>query len=82
MLMDSGLITEAFSKSEIPAVLVSSKCDISSELSQTDLRMNESFCNPIEGVESLQTSAKSPETYKRCVSIMLKKVMIQRTGKL
>lgn len=43
--------------------------------------MIERTCSTIGGIESFQTSASSPETHKRCVSIVLRKVLSARDGK-
>lgn len=43
--------------------------------------MIERICSTFGGIESFPTSASSPETHKRCVSIVLRKVLSARDGK-
>lgn len=80
MLISSVLMLDACSNIAIPTVLISSKCDNPRKAWQIDQRMIEGLCNTMDGVESFQTSANSPETHKRCVSVILRKIMSERAG--
>lgn len=84
ILLDSSLFTwssDSLSNAAIPTILISSKCDNNRKAWQIDQRMIERTCSTIGGIESFQTSASSPETHKRCVSIVLRKVLSARDGK-
>ena len=65
----------------MPTVLVSSKCDNPPSSWEVDACRMEGFCDGLEGVESFQTSATAPETHKRCVSIILRIITSERSGK-
>lgn len=80
MLISSVLWLDACSNIGIPTVLISTKCDSPRKAWQIDQRVIEGICNTMDGVESFQTSAISPETHKRCVSVILRKVMSERAG--
>lgn len=71
---------DSLSNAAIPTILVSSKCDNNRKAWQIDQRMIERTCSTIGGIESFQTSASSPETHKRCISIVLRKVLSARDG--
>lgn len=81
MLISSVLWLDACSNIGIPTVLISTKCDNPRKAWQIDQRVVEEICNTMDGVESFQTSANSPETHKRCVSVILRKIMSERAGK-
>ena len=72
--------SDLLSNSAIPTILISSKCDNNRKAWQIDQRMIERTCSTISGIELFQTSASSPETHKRCVSIVLRKVLSARHG--
>lgn len=72
--------SDSLSNAAIPTILVSSKCDNNRKAWQIDQRMIERTCSTIGGIESFQTSSSSPETQKRCVSIVLRKVLSARDG--
>lgn len=72
---------DAFSEAAMPTVLVSSNCDNPPSSWEVDAGRMEGFCSRLEGVESFQTSATAPETHKRCVSVILKKITAERSGK-
>lgn len=73
--------SDSLSNAAIPTILVSSKCDNNRKAWQIDQREIESTCSTIGGIASFQTSASSPETHKRCVSVVLRKVLSAREGK-
>lgn len=80
MLISSMLLLDACYNIPIPTVLISSKCDNPRKAWQINPRMIEGICTTMDGVESFQTSANSPETHKRCVSVILRKIMSERAG--
>ena len=82
MLTLSILISDACSIAAIPTVLVASKCDNPRKTWQIDQRMIEGICSTADGVESFQTSATSPETHKRCVSVILRNIISGKAGEL
>ena len=65
-------------KVEMPCVLVSCKCDISPTSQHIDARSIEQLCN--NNIKSFQTSVDSPETHKRCISVILRNFVSQRLG--
>ena len=72
---------DAFSRAAIPTILVSSKCDKPTDSWEVDIGKIQAFCQKFEGVELFQTSANSPETHKRCVSVILRHITTDRYGK-
>lgn len=75
-----GLL-EALSKDALPTVLVSAKCDNPFKLWEVDLEKVESFCNSVK-IEVFKTSASAPETHKRCISVILRNIMVERRQRL
>lgn len=80
VLMSSVLLLDASSNIAIPTVLISSKCDNPRKAWQINQHMVEGICKTVDGVESFQISVNSPETHKRCVSVILRKIMSERAG--
>lgn len=76
------LLLEALSKVAVPTVLVSAKCDNPFKSWEVDQDTVEDFCISLHGVETFQTSASAPETHKRCISVILRNIMLQRRCKL
>lgn len=70
----------ALSHDTTAAVLVASNCDHPPRSWQINHKRVEEVCNELGGIEAFQTSISSPETHKRCVSIMLRNVMLARRG--
>ncbi len=79
-MLTSGLL-DALSKDRIPTIVVASNCDHSPKTWQVDHGKVERLCSRFQGVECFQTSISIPETHKRCVSIILRNVMLERNGK-
>ena len=61
----------------VPTVLVSAKCDSPFNMWEVDQEKVEDFCNTLD-VESFQTSITAPETHKRCISVILRNIMMER----
>ena len=74
-------ILDMFRKIALPTIFVSTKCDTPIEKRQVDHQMIRSICQNVDGIEFHQCSLKSPETHKRCVSVMLRNIMAGRVGK-
>ena len=64
----------------MPTVLVSAKCDNALTSWEVDQEKVESFCNTLD-LESFQTSISAPETHKRCISVILRNIMLERRRK-
>ena len=68
----------------MPCVLVSCKCDRSPDSRQLDPRIIEqistSFGPGNGGIDSFQTSANLPESQKRCISVILRTIISNRSG--
>ena len=73
---------EALSKDDIPAVLVSAKSDNQRGTWEVNHDMVEELCSTIMGIESFPVSLSAPETHKRCISIILRNIMVKRRGEL
>ena len=73
---------EALSKNGIPTVLVSAKSDSPREAWEVDPDMVEELCRSVTGIESFPVSSSAPETHKRCISIILRDIMMKRRGGL
>ena len=73
--------TEALAKDAIPTVLVCTKCDNPTRYWDVDQDEVGKFCDSVR-VESFQTSLSAPETHKRCISVILRNIMLARRGKL
>ena len=70
----------ALAHDAIPTILVMSKCDHSPKSWRVTPNMIDDMKTRFKDVESFQTALSSPETHKRCVSIMLRHVMLFRHG--
>ena len=76
------LLLEALSNDETPTLLVSAKSDSPRGSWEVDNDMLGELCSTVSGIESFPVSLSSPETYKRCISIILRKVVLKRRGEL
>ena len=74
------LFIEALANDAVPTVLVSAKCDNAFTSWEVDQEKVESFCNTLD-LESFQTSISAPETHKRCISVILRNIMLERRRK-
>ena len=70
---------EALSKDDTPTVLVSAKSDSPRGSWEVDHDMVEELCSTA-GIECFPVSLSAPETHKRCISIILRKIMVKRRG--
>lgn len=83
-VMDQGSIfhipalLKALSKDGIPTVLVSAKSDSPRGSWEVDHDMVQELCSPGTGIESFPVSLSAPETHKRCISIILRNIMLKR----
>lgn len=75
------LSLEALTQEAVPTVLVSTKCDTPLESWEVDQDKVEEFCSTLQGLETFQTSATAPETHKRCISVILRNIMLERRGR-
>lgn len=73
---------EALSKDDIPTVLVSAKSDSPCGSWEVDHNMLEELCSTVTGIECFPVSLSAPETHKRCISIILRNIMVKRRGEL
>ena len=80
MLTRRACYTEALSNEAIPTLLVSTKCDNPSKLWEVDQDMVEGLCSDLHDLEIFQTSASAPETHKRCISVLLRNIMLNQHG--
>ena len=76
------LLLGALSREDIPTILVSAKSDSPSASWEVSRDMVEDLCSVVTGIESHSVSLSAPETHKRCISIILRKVMVKRHGEL
>lgn len=76
------LYLEALSKDGTPTILVSAKSDSPPESWEVGHGMVEELCSTVFGIESIPVSLSSPETHKRCISIILRNIMTKRHGEL
>lgn len=74
------LSSEALSNDAVPTILVSTKCDNPAESWEVDQDEIERFCSTMQGLETFQTCASAPETHKRCISVLLRNIMLGRLG--
>lgn len=83
-VMDQGSIAripallEALSKNDIPTLLVSAKSDAPRGSWDVDPDMVDELCSTVTGIESFPVSLSAPETHKRCISIILRNIMVKR----
>lgn len=71
-------LLKALSKDGIPTILVSAKSDSPSGSWEVGHGMAEELCNTVTGIESFPVSLSAPETHKRCISIILRNIMMKR----
>ena len=67
-------------QASIPLILVGTKCDTAQKTWQVTTRTVDILLSKYEKVESFQTALRSPETHKRCISVMLRNIMLRRHG--
>ena len=77
---DQHSLLDALSKDRVPTIVVASRCDHPPKSWRVDHGKVEKLCNRFEGVECFQTSISLPDTHKRCLSIILRNVMLERNG--
>ena len=75
-----GLFLEALSGDAIPTVLVSTKCDNPFKSWKVSQEGVEELCNAFRGLEIFKTSTSAPETHKRCISVILRNIMMEPRG--
>lgn len=75
------LLTGALTKSSIPYVLVQCKCDLQDRPQKMDAVTFEKMSRIISGKELHRTAADSPRTQKRCISILLRSIVLKTPGK-
>ena len=75
-------ILEALSRNGIPTVLVSAKSDSPRRALEMNHDMVDEFGSTATGIESFPVSLFAPETHKRCISIILRNIMVKRRGEL
>lgn len=63
-------------------ILVSAKSDCPRGSWEVDHNMEEELCSTLTGIESFPVSLSAPETHKRCISIILRSIMLKRRGEL
>lgn len=68
-------LIDAFTKAAMPTVIVFTKCDNPRPSWQITQGMMENLCATFDYIESFEASINSPETHKRCISIMMRNVM-------
>ena len=68
---------DALYRLSVPCVLVSSKCDNPPDTWQLDPSMIEQSC---KGTESIRISVNAPETYKLCISMVLRNISLGTHG--
>ncbi|KAL9123648.1 MAG: hypothetical protein Q9217_006939, partial [Psora testacea] len=73
-------LLSALTHNTIPTVLITSKCDHPPQSRRLTLSTVDGVRNRFSNVKSLQTALSTPETHKRCVSIMLRNIMLDRDG--
>ena len=74
-MLTASLKTASFSLMAIPSILVASQCDNPTSSWQVDHRTIDGPWQEKDGTESFQTSVTSPETHKRCISVILRNIM-------
>lgn len=75
------VLTGALTKSSIPYVLVQCKCDLQDRPQKMDAVTFEKMSRIISGKELHRTAADSPRTQKRCISILLRSIVLKTPGK-
>lgn len=73
-------LLNALSNDATPAVVVASNADHPSKSWRVSLKNIEKLCSEFKGVDSVQTSISAPDSHKRCVSIMLRNIMLDKQG--
>ncbi|KAL1854610.1 hypothetical protein Plec18167_003273 [Paecilomyces lecythidis] len=76
-IIESSRLLDALSKSSIPYVLVQCKCDLQDRPQKMDAAMFEKISRIVSGKELHRTSADSPRTQKRCISILLRSIVLK-----
>ena len=75
------LSTDSLRKDGIPTIVVASHCDHAPKAWRVEYEKIEKLCLRFKDIECFQTSINVSETHKRCVSIILRNVMLERHGK-
>ena len=75
-----SMMLDACSKGSTPCVLIASKCDVPIDSRRIDPQEIEQLCMEETGIESIQISINSPESYKRCVSVVLRNFITNQPG--
>ncbi|KAJ9299092.1 hypothetical protein DTO271G3_3334 [Paecilomyces variotii] len=76
-IIEASRLLSALTKSSIPYVLVQCKCDLQDRLQKLDAVTFEKMSRTISGKELHGTSADSPRTQKRCISILLRSIVLK-----
>lgn len=74
--------TDALRKSSnIPFLVVACKCDDTSRRdSQHDPIMFEQACQILSGIKMLRISSNVPDTHKKCISAILRAIIVRTSG--
>ncbi|KAJ9215348.1 hypothetical protein DTO166G4_3002 [Paecilomyces variotii] len=80
-IIEASRLLSALTKSSIPYVLVQCKCDLQDRPQKMDAVTFEKMSRIISGKELHRTAADSPRTQKRCISILLRSIVLKTPGK-
>lgn len=69
---------DSLSQETIPTIVVASNCDRPPKAWQAEYAKVEKLCTSFENIDCYQTSLNAPETHKRCVSVILRNVILDR----
>ena len=75
------LLLDTLKHQNVPTILVASKCDLSTKRWSATSKKIDGIYKNNKSVNSLQTTLNSPETHKRCISIILSNIMLELHGK-
>ncbi|KAJ9253229.1 hypothetical protein DTO207G8_4236 [Paecilomyces variotii] len=76
-IIEASRLLSALTKSSIPYVLVQCKCDLQDRPQKMDAVTFEKMSRIISGKELHRTAADSPRTQKRCISILLRSIVLK-----
>ncbi|KMU85593.1 hypothetical protein CIHG_03634 [Coccidioides immitis H538.4] len=76
----SQLLSTLQQTSSIPFLVVACKCDTPRRSSQHDPAVLEQANRLLAGTEALQTSIRVSESYKKCISIVLRAIIVRTSG--
>ncbi|KZF19987.1 ras GEF [Xylona heveae TC161] len=68
-------LLNALTKASVPCILVACKCDSPLDSVEVNPTVLEKAASSLGNVESQQTSAGAPESQRRCVGLILKKIL-------